>query len=341
MNSKKGFTLVELLAVIAILGVLSTLAIAGYTKYIDYSKQKAYKVMAKSASIAAEEYLMDHPGAAFKTEKVSIGDAERYVFLDGTVPILTFDSLKEDGYLASANDPANQGHDCKGYVTIGAIDTAGKGKLTQYIYSVDLCCSQYQTHYNYTYERKPGHSFSSIEEEKKEDAYCPNTNNTTTDNDYYVTSPTPLTIGEAYPDAFPSYPSAEVAIIDSGGVFLKHVVKDGIIRESYVGIRIGNGQKYGYILLRGGNHGEFFDENMQILQDLPGIVCANDASDPNRFACANTTNDQIAPFAVLLTKSGAVKGYWFNNYASVNIDSTNNWCEIESNNVSKCSFTNG
>ena len=38
-NSKKGFTLVELLVVIAILAILATVAVVGYTSFIDKANQ--------------------------------------------------------------------------------------------------------------------------------------------------------------------------------------------------------------------------------------------------------------------------------------------------------------
>ena len=40
-NTKKGFTLVELLVVIAILAILATVSVVGYTAYIEGSAIKA------------------------------------------------------------------------------------------------------------------------------------------------------------------------------------------------------------------------------------------------------------------------------------------------------------
>ena len=65
--NKKGFTLIEILAAVTILGILSVLAIGWYTNYLEYSKKNSYKTMAKSISTAAEEDVMDNPGAATKT----------------------------------------------------------------------------------------------------------------------------------------------------------------------------------------------------------------------------------------------------------------------------------
>lgn len=41
MNTRKGFTLVELLVVIAILAILATVSVVGYTSYIEGAEEKA------------------------------------------------------------------------------------------------------------------------------------------------------------------------------------------------------------------------------------------------------------------------------------------------------------
>ena len=71
LNSR-GFTLVEILAAVAILSILTVLAIAGYTRYIDYSKRESYETMAHSISVAAEEYVMDFPGEAVGRQQSKI-----------------------------------------------------------------------------------------------------------------------------------------------------------------------------------------------------------------------------------------------------------------------------
>ena len=53
--NRKGFTLVEILATITLLGILTVMGIVGYTRYVDYAKNKSYKFMAKSIATAAEE----------------------------------------------------------------------------------------------------------------------------------------------------------------------------------------------------------------------------------------------------------------------------------------------
>ena len=169
--NQKGFTLVEILAAVAIISILSGMAMAAYTRYIDYSRQKAYKVMAKSASIAAEEYVMDNPGVAVETEEVTEGNTTKYVIKDSDATYITFDELIKGGYLNGAEDPVEKGKDCKGKVTIGVVESYEDGGLDQYIYDVDLCCSLEQNHFYYTFGEQNGKS-KTIELFKRSKANC-------------------------------------------------------------------------------------------------------------------------------------------------------------------------
>ena len=60
MNNK-GFTFVEILAVIVLIGILSSIAIIGVSRYRENAKNKDYEALAKSSYNAMEEYMMKHP----------------------------------------------------------------------------------------------------------------------------------------------------------------------------------------------------------------------------------------------------------------------------------------
>ena len=53
-NSKKGFTLVEVIVVLVILAILAALLIPSMTKWIDKAKDKSILVEARSALLAAQ-----------------------------------------------------------------------------------------------------------------------------------------------------------------------------------------------------------------------------------------------------------------------------------------------
>ena len=174
MNNK-GFTLIEILASVTILAILTGLAIAGYTRYIDYSKNKAYTNMAKSASIAAEEFVMDNPGVAVETEEVTDHGKTKYVFKDEDAYGITFSELVEEGYLSGAADPNNKGSQCNGFVKIGLVESQEEGGLDQYIFEVDECCSTHHGRYKYSIS-KDGDKVKSLEEvdtSMDRDTICP------------------------------------------------------------------------------------------------------------------------------------------------------------------------
>ena len=156
--NQKGFTLIEILAAVTILGILTVLAIGGYGKYMQYARNKAYKVMAKSVATAAEEYVMDNPGAAgdvsktvVKVDGVKTGDDFRPKTTNSAIEIR---ELLDEHYLNSAIDPANKGTNCRGAVRIGVYNGTGKAALDQYVYLVDICCSAYKRRYIYSYFKK-------------------------------------------------------------------------------------------------------------------------------------------------------------------------------------------
>ena len=121
MKSNKGYTLVEILAVVIILGILSLIGVISYTRYISSSKKQAYNTLAKSAYQAAEEYYMN----------------------DNLIDEVTLNELVELQYLENATDPS--GGVCTGKVSI-TVNNSSNG-LDSNDYEVILCCANY----NYTY----------------------------------------------------------------------------------------------------------------------------------------------------------------------------------------------
>ena len=59
--TKKGFTLLELLAVIVILSILVVLAVPKVTDILRTSKQKTYETNKEVIEKAAKGYILDHP----------------------------------------------------------------------------------------------------------------------------------------------------------------------------------------------------------------------------------------------------------------------------------------
>jgi prepilin-type N-terminal cleavage/methylation domain-containing protein len=122
MNNK-GFSLVELLAVITIISVIAILGVVGYTRYIDYTRHKAYDTMAKSAANAAAEYNMDYIGS----ETVTLAE------------------LTEGEYLEFPTDPSKKGTACTG--TVETIYVENNEGLDEERYEVSLHCVNYEYKY--------------------------------------------------------------------------------------------------------------------------------------------------------------------------------------------------
>lgn len=99
--NQKGFTLVEVLAVMIILGIMVTVGFGAYTRYKDKASKDALNVLLDNSASAAEEYFMEHPAA----KKVTLEN-------DGTNL-----GLVDLQLLENRNNPFSRGSLCTGTVT--------------------------------------------------------------------------------------------------------------------------------------------------------------------------------------------------------------------------------
>ena len=120
-RNNKGFTLVELLAVITILGIIAIISIVAVTKLINKSKDEQRNSQKKAAEMAAESYLQ----ANRKYLPKSIGETTT----------ITIKNLKDANYLKEDLVDGN-GENCmqKSYVVVS------KKSATQYTYKTYLYC---------------------------------------------------------------------------------------------------------------------------------------------------------------------------------------------------------
>ena len=78
MNTRKGFTLVELLVVIAILAILATVSVVGYTSFIGQADKTALDADAKNIESVIEADLALYG-------KCEVADGVFFVIKNGTI----------------------------------------------------------------------------------------------------------------------------------------------------------------------------------------------------------------------------------------------------------------
>jgi len=121
MKNQKGFTLVELLAVITILGILSLGTVGYVSNMIDKSKKEQIEQQEKSIIMAAESY--------FQANRSELPKAL------GEEKTIEIQKLIDSKYLKEKVQNGN-GVDCTAHSTV----TVKKESKTRYEYSVLLNC---------------------------------------------------------------------------------------------------------------------------------------------------------------------------------------------------------
>ena len=125
-NNKKGFSLVELLAVVVLLGILSVVAIIGVNSVIKKANIKYYETQENTLKMAAQSYTQDNRSALPK----NIGQSKS-IYLK---------TLQEKKYVEEIKD--RQGKACNSedsYVRVF------KSSQNSYEYTAYLVCNEYKS----------------------------------------------------------------------------------------------------------------------------------------------------------------------------------------------------
>ncbi len=96
MHNNKGFTVIELMAVVAILSILSVVALAVYGDYIVRSKVSEGMAFAAEARTSVSEYFYDTRSMPQNNSQAGLPDADQYDKHDW-VRRLEISSLPEPG----------------------------------------------------------------------------------------------------------------------------------------------------------------------------------------------------------------------------------------------------
>lgn len=141
-SNRKGFTLIELIAVVVILGVIALIAVPAVTYYLSGAQNDAYKIAEQNLADAAYNMFADCAGVGDLEvcSQYSVPDGGNYVTVPASV-------LIANGYLDPIADPAKQGSYCDennsfAIIMNDATDTDFNAKLS---YKACLSCSKYQS----------------------------------------------------------------------------------------------------------------------------------------------------------------------------------------------------
>ncbi len=128
-KNKKGFTIVELMAVITIIGILSAVAIGGVTQYLNKAKRQDFEILEKNMKTALDNYFIDH-----SAEVPAIGANKK----------VNAQTLMAEGYLTNLEDPDKSGKNCNltsSYVTVTRAGRADDFNMTLN-YRICVICSK-------------------------------------------------------------------------------------------------------------------------------------------------------------------------------------------------------
>lgn len=128
--SRKGFTMLELLAVIIILGILLTLAYVGVSQYISQTNDTVYEDFEKNITSGVTNYLIDHSGSIPSVGESLVVDVEKLVC---------------EGYIEDLEDPREASKTCnlESYAIVKRNNNTGYNMDIDY--SACLKCSGYES----------------------------------------------------------------------------------------------------------------------------------------------------------------------------------------------------
>ena len=135
MEDKKGFTLVELLAVIVVIGILALVVVPSVTGYVTNTRTETYKAHEKAMMEAAKSYTVECIQNGIYCGIPKSGDQTEVYLKD----------LIAGEYITKLQDPSNKSKECdpnRSYVIIS--NTGGKTG-DSYKYESCLYCTTYST----------------------------------------------------------------------------------------------------------------------------------------------------------------------------------------------------
>ena len=107
-NSKKGFTLVEIMIVVVIIGLLAAMAIPAFQKVRASSQDKAVSNNLRQLSAAADQYFLEN-GVSAVTSALLVGtESSQYIKQVQTVASETYSDLQQGSAVTASGVAGNR-----------------------------------------------------------------------------------------------------------------------------------------------------------------------------------------------------------------------------------------
>ncbi len=130
MMNRKGFTILELLAVIIILGILMTLAYVGVSGYLNKTRSATYENFEHNITDGVTNFLIDHSG---------------YIPNEGESLVVDVSKLVCEGYIDNLQDPSESNKTCNLESYAIVTRNTNKGYNMDINYEACLVCEGYKS----------------------------------------------------------------------------------------------------------------------------------------------------------------------------------------------------
>ncbi len=143
MKNKKGFTLVELLAVVVILGLIILVTIPAVNRFILNSKEKAFSFAQESMETAAKNYLTECERYVYGEDNEELRYCEGITTpkKDKETATISLSDLIKNGYLEPIEDPGKTDEYCYAEDSYVVVENIGGDSLNYKLtYTAKLFC---------------------------------------------------------------------------------------------------------------------------------------------------------------------------------------------------------